>query len=116
MKSHSKKIKKKAKTTLNQLKTNLKERIFQIADIPSASVQQLADFIQQHPDVKAAKKELLGIPYYFYRLETEGYQYYLEKNETKILQLDGYYQGDNIVSYRAYRDHYALHNPIKLPT
>ncbi|MBT2647411.1 hypothetical protein J7E52_11860 [Bacillus sp. ISL-34] len=114
MTRHSNKIKHKAKTTLNKVKTNIKETLFDIADIPSTSVKQLADFIQRHPDTKVTKKKMLGISYTFHSLETEGYHYYLETNKSKILQLDGHYQDKKIVSYRSYRDHYQLNTPIKM--
>lgn len=84
MKRHSKKIKHKAKTTLNKIKTNIKETLFNISDIPSISVQQLADIIQHHPDTNVTKKQMLGITYAFYSLETEGTHYYLETNKSKI--------------------------------
>ncbi|MFJ8068498.1 hypothetical protein ACIQZD_06005 [Peribacillus sp. NPDC096447] len=114
MSRHSK-IKHKAKTTLNKVKTNIKETLFNIADIPSTTVQQLADLIQHHPDVKVTKKQMLGISYAFYSLETEGYNYYLETNKSKILQLDAHSQDKKIVSYRSYRDYYQLNSPIKMP-
>ncbi|MGZ9815265.1 hypothetical protein ACXM0N_04815 [Peribacillus simplex] len=69
MTRHSNKIKHKAKTTLNKVKSSIKEALFNIADIPSTSVQQLADFIQHHPDKKVTKKQMLGISYAFYSLE-----------------------------------------------
>jgi hypothetical protein len=115
LKRHSKKIKHKAKTTLNKIKTNIKETLFDISDIRATSVQQLADFIQHHPDTKVTKKQMLGISYAFYSLETEGYHYYLETNKSKILQLDGYYENKKMVSYRSYRDYYQLNTPFKFP-
>ncbi|MFJ7512387.1 hypothetical protein ACIQW7_23480 [Peribacillus simplex] len=115
MTRRSNKNKHKAKTTLNKVKSSIKEALFNIADIPSTSVQQLADFIQHHPDAKVTKKQMLGISYAFYSLETEGYNYYLETNKSKILQLDGHYQDKKMVSYRSYRDYYQLNTPIKMP-
>ncbi|MFJ7932052.1 hypothetical protein [Peribacillus sp. NPDC096448] len=115
MTRRSNKIKHKAKTTLNKVKTNIKETIFNIADIPSTSVQQLADFIQHHPDTKVTQKQMLGISYAFYSLETEGYHYYLETNPSKILQLDGYDKNKKMVCYRSYRDYDQLNTPIKMP-
>ncbi len=115
MKRHSKKIKHKAKTILNKIKTNIKETLFDTSDTPSISVQQLADFIQHHPDTKVIKKQMLGISYAFYSLETEGNHYYLETNKSKILQLDGHYHNKKRVSYRSYRDYYQLNTPIKMP-
>ncbi|MFF2460095.1 hypothetical protein [Peribacillus simplex] len=115
MTRRSNKTKHKAKTTLNNLKTNIKETLFNITDNPSTSVQQLAYYIQHHPDVKVTKKQMLGIPYTFHNLETNGYNYYLETNRSKILQLDGHYQDKKMVSYRSYRDYHQLNVPIKMP-
>ncbi|MGE7907709.1 hypothetical protein ACQKNS_25445 [Peribacillus sp. NPDC094092] len=115
IKRRSNKIKHKAKTTLNKVKTNIKETLFNTADNPSTSVQQLADFIQHHPDTKVTKKQMLGISYAFYSLETKGYNYYLETNKSKILQLDGHYHDKKIVSYRSYRDFHQLNAPINMP-
>ncbi|WP_053362870.1 hypothetical protein [Bacillus sp. FJAT-27251] len=108
------KLKDKAMTAVSKVKANLKETYYQLAHIPSVSVQQLADFIRTHPDTQVSKKELLGIHYSFYKLQAGNENFYLETNGSRILQLDGYANGEAFVSYRSYRDSYDLNTPIKL--
>jgi hypothetical protein len=108
------KIKDKAMAAVSKVKANIKETYYQLAHVPSASVQQLADFIRTHPDTQINKKELLGITYTFYSLQVGNENFYLETNAAKILQLDGYANGEQFVSYRSYRDSYDLNTPIKL--
>jgi hypothetical protein len=108
------KMKEKALSAVNKIKANIKETYYNIADIPSASVQQLADFIQKHPETQVTKKELLGVSYTFYRLNLSDESFYLETNSSRILQLDGFSNGNQFVEYRSYRDSYKLNTPIKL--
>ncbi|NHM32053.1 hypothetical protein [Neobacillus terrae] len=115
MAGQSNKVKHKTKTALNKVKSSIKEKLFNIADIQSTTVQELADFIQHHPETKVTKKEMLGNTYSFYNLETQGNKYYLETNTSKILQLDVSSQDKNMVSYRSYRDSYQMHTPIRIP-
>lgn len=115
MAGHSNNVKHKTKTALNKVKSSIKEKFFNIADIPSTTVKELADFIQFHPDTKFTKKDMLGNTYSFYNLETQEYKYYLETNEIKILQLDVFSQDKNMVSYRSYRDTYQMNTPIRIP-
>ena len=103
----------KAKTTLHSTTALVKERIYAVTGTSSATVLQLADFIQNHPDTKIKKKELLGQLFYFYVLEKNDVRYSLECKNTYILQLDVHAENDQIVSYRSYRDHYQLNTPIK---
>lgn len=114
MAKNKNKIKDKALTAVNKLKANIKETYYNIADIPSASVQQLADFIRNHPDTETAKKELLGVAYTFYKLKLSDEYFYMETTPSRILQLDGFSNGKQFVSYRSYRDSYRLNTPIKL--
>lgn len=108
------KLKDKTLSAVNKLKANIKETFFHLADIPSVTVNQLADFIQQHPDTQVTRKELLGIAYTFYRLKINEDHFYMETNHSRILQLDGFSNGKPFVSYRSYRDAYALNTPIKI--
>ena len=106
------KIKDKALTALSRLKDNIKGTFYDMAEIPYSSVQQLAEFIQVHPDTKITRKNLLGNTYTFFWLKMNDKQFYLETNNERILQMDGYSNGKEIVSYRSYRDN--LDTPIKL--
>jgi hypothetical protein len=107
-------MKDKALSAVNKIKANIKETYYNIADIPSASVKQLADFILKHPDTQVTKKELLGVTYTFYRLQLSDESFYLETNSSRILQLDGFSNGKQFVEYRSYHDSYKLDTPIKL--
>jgi hypothetical protein len=107
-------VKDKALTAVNKLKANIKGTYYHLADIPSASVKELADFIRNHPDTKVKQKKLLGITFSFYQLKTNDDYLYLETNNFRILQLDAYAKGKPFVSYRSYRDSYTLNTPIKL--
>lgn len=108
------KYKDKAMNAVSKVKANLKGKFFEMADIPSVSVKQLAEFIQQHPDTQISKKELLGNTYTFYRLKVNEDLLYMETNNDRILQLDGSSHGKQFVSYRSYRDSYDLDTPMKL--
>ncbi len=107
------KIKEKAITAFSRLKDNMKGTFYDMAEIPYSSVQQLAEFIQMHPDTKISTKNLLGNTYTFFRLKTNDKHFYLETNNERILQMDGYLNGKEFVSYRSYRNDH-LDTPIKL--
>ena len=109
------KVIRKAKTTLTQTADKVKERIFSLTGTPSANVQQLADYVLQHPDTKVMKKELLGFTFSFYTLDTDNMNFYLETKNSYILQMDVTMSDERIISYRSYRDHHLLHTPIKTP-
>jgi chromosome segregation ATPase len=108
------KLKENAKKAMSKLKANIKEIYYDKADIPSASVQQMADFIRQSPDTQVSTKKLLGNTYRFFNLKINDDYFYLETNNDRILQLDGFANGKKLVSYRSYRDIHQLHTPIKL--
>jgi hypothetical protein len=110
------KYKDKALSAVNKIKANVKETYYHMKDIPSITVQELADKIQKHPNTHINKKELLGITFTFYQLKTDAEYFYMETNNARILQLDGYSVGKQFVSYRSYRDSYELNTPIKLPS
>ncbi|MGM0853441.1 MAG: hypothetical protein ACQEWI_12635 [Bacillota bacterium] len=114
MELDSKKMKDKALTTVSKLKANIKGTYYNMAEIPSSSVQQLAEFIQKYPDTHVSKKILLGNTYNFFRLNMNDYHFYLEISNARILQLDGSLNGKKLVSYRSYRDYNDLNSPIKL--
>ena len=59
MELNGNKLKDKALKAVEKLKANMKEIYFEKADIPSATVQQMADFIQQHPETRVSTKKLL---------------------------------------------------------
>lgn len=105
----------KTKITLNQAFSHAKETIYSITSTPSASVQQIADYIVSHPDSKISKKDYLGVTFIFYELTQEQMRYYLETKNTKILQLDVHSHQHNVISYRSYRDHHSLNTPLKFP-
>jgi hypothetical protein len=107
-------FKDRALHAMNVLKDNITEKFYSIADIPSSSVQELTDFIQQHPDTQVIEKHLLGNRFTFFTLIMNHYQFYLETRADRILQLDGYSNGKKFVSHRSYRDTDHLHSPIKL--
>ena len=114
MELNGNKLKDKALKAVEKLKANMKEIYFEKADIPSATVQQMADFIQQHPETRVSTKKLLGNTYRFFNLKVNNDHFYLETNNDRIQQLDGFANGKELVSYRSYRDSHHLHTPIKL--
>lgn len=103
----------KAQTTFEQAVEYVKDKITTIMGTNSVTVQQLANHIRFHPDVKKVNKELLGLTYSIYQLEKEGIHYYLEMKGEHILQIDVHTANHRIVSYRSYRD--SAFNPIKFP-
>ncbi|MEG9295054.1 hypothetical protein V6B33_01215 [Mangrovibacillus sp. Mu-81] len=108
-------LKDRTLTAMNKVKDNIKETFYSIADIPSSSIQELAEFIQHHPDTQVINKHYLGNTYTFSNLNMQdSHLYYLETRSDRILQLDGYSKGKKFVSYRSYRDFNDLHSPIKL--
>lgn len=115
MNTYLNKFVRKAKMTVIQATDLVKERIFAITGASSATVQQLAGFIQLHPETKMTTKKLLGLTYSFYHLEHDDVHYYLETKNTYILQLDVQTKDHPVVSYRSYRDHHTLNTPIKFP-
>lgn len=108
------KYKEKAMSAVGKLKANLKGKLYEMAEIPSVSVKQLSEFIQQHPDTQITKKELLGNTYTFYRLNANDDFLYMETINERILQLDGSSHGKRFVSYRSYRDSHNLNTPMRI--
>ncbi|MBM7694523.1 hypothetical protein JOC77_003986 [Peribacillus deserti] len=109
------KIVHKAKLSLNQANASVKERIFDFTGTNSATIPQLADYIQKHPDTKMKRKVLLGNMYSVYELNSGDIFYYLEKRNANILQLDVQSQAQDLITYRSYKDQYTLNTPIKIP-
>ncbi|MGF3104614.1 hypothetical protein [Rossellomorea sp. DUT-2] len=114
MELDGRKLKDRAMAAMSKFKHNMKGTYYSIADIPTASVQELADFIQIHPDTHAIKKSLLGNTYTFFRLNLNNYRFYLETTNDRILQLDGSLNGKELVTYRSYRDSEDIYTPVKL--
>lgn len=114
MKLISSTLKDKAQKAMSKLKANIKETYYNIAEIPSASVQQIAAFIQNHPDTQVEMKDLLGNQYYFFHLSANEDYFYLETCNDRILQLDVSSNGRILAAYRSYRDYKDLNTPIKL--
>lgn len=77
----------KAKMTLNQAFVHAKEKLYSITGTSSASVQQIADYVRSHPDVKIVKKDYLGMTLSFYELVHGKMRYYLETNNSKFCSL-----------------------------
>lgn len=105
----------KAKQTLNQAYGQAKETVYSMTGTSSASVQQIAEYIMNHPDAKMVEKHYLGATLSFYELVQGATRYYLETNKSKILQLDVHSHNQTIVSYRSYRDHLSLNTPVRFP-
>jgi hypothetical protein len=115
MNAYLNKFVRKAKMTVLQATDLVKERIFAITGTSSTTVQQLAGFIQHHPETTMTTKKLLGLSYSFYHLDYADVHYYLETKKSYILQLDVQTKDHPVVSYRSYRDHHTLNTPIKFP-
>ncbi|KPL58396.1 hypothetical protein AM506_17360 [Rossellomorea vietnamensis] len=111
---NGRKLKDKARAAMHKLKDNVKGTYYSMADIPSSSIQELAAFIQLNPGSQVTKKNLIGNAFSFFRLNLNGYDFYLETRSGRILQLDGSKDGKRFVSYRSYRDAEDLHSPVKL--
>jgi hypothetical protein len=105
----------KAKMTFSQAFGHAKETLYSITGTSSATVQQIADFVRNHPDAKAVKKEYLGVTLSFYELTQGDMKYYLETNNAKILQLDVHFHHHTVIAYRSYRDNLSLNTPVKFP-
>ncbi|WP_374055886.1 hypothetical protein [Rossellomorea sp. FM04394] len=114
MKLDGKKFKDRAMAAMNKFKHNMTGTYYSIADIPTASVQELADFIQIHPETNQIEKHLLGNTYTFFRLHLNNYRFYLETTHGRILQLDGSFNEKELVSYRSYRDSEDIDSPVRL--
>lgn len=103
----------KAKMNFIQASAYVKERIYSLTGTPTATIEQLAAYIQYHPDTKKSTKNLLGFSYSFYSLDQGDVHYKLETKDSDILQLDVLTLDHHIVSYRSYRDHNKLKSPIR---
>ncbi|PLT30440.1 hypothetical protein [Peribacillus deserti] len=109
------KIVKKAKFSLNQSNASAKERLYEFTGTNSATIPQLAEFIQKHPDTKVKQNILLGNKYSAYELYSGDLFYYLEKRNSRILQLDVRSQVHDLIAFRSYKDQFSLNTPIRLP-
>lgn len=105
----------KAKVTYNQANAKMKEKFYNMTGTNSASVKEIADFIQHHPDSIVTKREFLGLQFTFYEMVLDGIHYYLEMKHSSILQVDVQASNEQIIAYRSYRDKYSLLTPIKFP-
>ncbi|MFD2679196.1 hypothetical protein [Bacillus seohaeanensis] len=105
----------KAKTTLNQASSFVKEKVFSMTGTSWSTVKDLAEYIQQHPDTITSNKSYLNLNFSFYQLNVEDVHFYLEMRGSHILQLNVLTKDHSVVSYRSYRDHYTLDTPIKVP-
>lgn len=105
----------KAKTTLNQAFGHAKETLYSVTGTSSASVQQIADYVRNHPDANVASKEYLGVTISFYELTQGDMRYYLEASNSKILQLDVHSHNHTVVAYRSYRDNLSINTPVRFP-
>src|SRR4051794_22758539 len=101
MELNGNKLKDKALTAVSKLKANIKGTYYNMAEIPSASVKELAEFIQKHPDTQLSTKELLGNTFRLFTLKLNDDHFYLETNNDRILQLDGSSNGKELVNYRS---------------
>lgn len=105
----------KAKETLNQAYGQAKTAFYSITSTPSASVEQIAQYVMEHPDNKVTRKNYLGVTLSFYELVQGQMKYYLETNGSKILQLDVHSNYHSVIAYRSYKDHLSLNTPVKFP-
>lgn len=105
----------KAKDTLNQAYGHAKENLYSIMGTSSASAQQIAEYVMKHPDTSIVRKNYLGVTLSFYELVHGPMKYYLETNDSKILQLDVHSHDHSVISYRSYRDQLSLNTPVRFP-
>ncbi|CAM4013883.1 hypothetical protein [Mesobacillus thioparans] len=105
----------KAKNTLNQAYSNAKETFYSITSTPSASVQEIANYVMNHPDTNVIRKHYLGLTLSFHELTQGPIKYYLETNGHKLLQLDVRSDQHSVITYRSYRDHLSLNTPVRFP-
>ncbi|MBM7587067.1 hypothetical protein JOC86_003619 [Bacillus pakistanensis] len=104
-----------AKSAYYQANTYVREKLFAITGTPSATVNQLATFIKTHPNTEKNNKELLGLTFSHYHLESDHIHYYLETKGQHILELDVYTDDHKVVSYRGYHDQQTIDTPLKFP-
>lgn len=105
----------KAKIGLNQAFGHAKETLYSITSASSATVQQIADYVRNHPDTRITTKQYLGVTISFYELSKGEMRYYLETNKGKILQLDVHSHNHSVIAYRSYRDQLSVNTPVKFP-
>lgn len=105
----------KAKIGLNQAFGHAKETLYSITSASSATVQQIADYVRNHPDTRITTKQYLGVTISFHELSKDEMRYYLETNNGKILQLDVHSLNHSVIAYRSYRDQLSVNTPVKFP-
>ncbi|MGG4489123.1 hypothetical protein [Metabacillus idriensis] len=105
---------------LNRTKMNLiqaaafvKQRIDSLTGTQTATIEQLAAYIQFHPETVKRTRHLLGLTFSFYSLDQGDVHYKLETRGTDILQLDVRTPDHKVVAYRSYRDQSSLETPIR---
>ncbi|WP_158737315.1 hypothetical protein [Alteribacillus sp. YIM 98480] len=115
MAGYFKNVMEKTKITFQQVSILVKEKLYDITGTSTVTVEQLAEYIQTHPERKKTNKTFLGMSFTFYRLNEDGIHYYLEMRDSYILQMDVYTSDHQIVSYRSYRDQHDITAPLKFP-
>ncbi|UAL50150.1 MULTISPECIES: hypothetical protein [Metabacillus] len=103
----------KTKMNLIQAAAYVKQRIDSLTGTQTATIEQLAAYIQYHPDTKKRTKNLLGLSFSFFTLDQGDVHYKLETKGSDILQLDVRTLEHHVVSYRSYRDQNKLNAPIR---
>ncbi|MFY0758582.1 hypothetical protein AB1K32_06835 [Metabacillus dongyingensis] len=103
----------KTKMNLIQAAAYVKQRIDTLTGTQTATIEQLAAYIQYHPDTKKSTKNLLGLSFSFFTLDQGDVHYKLETKGSDILQVDVRTLEHHVVSYRSYRDQNKMNAPIR---
>jgi hypothetical protein len=107
------------KTMLGQTSHLVMDKVEEMLQKPTISIEDLATFIATHPEVNFKTRELLGLRFTTYEvkighltmnLETKG------KSIRNILELHVTSQDDTLLQFYSYKNKQATDKPLRLPT
>lgn len=94
----------------------VKEKLELFFNKETITIEDLATFINLHPETAKKSKQLLGFTFYFETLHFGDNFLYLESKDNKILELKVLIKEQVIFHYRSYEGKYKISDQIKIPS
>ncbi|MFP7737188.1 hypothetical protein ACLHDF_28525 [Priestia aryabhattai] len=93
----------------------LYDKVHTLHSPPGVSVFELYEWIKENPSTTVQNQTLLGISYYFYRLEVDGVFFYMETKYDYLLYMTIYSSKRHYFTYHSYQDSLSTVTPLTFP-
>ncbi|MFC3885841.1 hypothetical protein ACFOU2_21140 [Bacillus songklensis] len=96
---------------------SVKDKLTSLFQHETMTVEEIADFIQHHPNTMRTQQTLLGITYHFYHLHLEEATFYMEakgKQGEHILYATAYIDSQVLFTYRSYGENPSLNKKVAI--